>query len=153
MGEVYRARDNRLGRDVAIKVLPATFSSDPERLRRFEQEARSAAALNHPNIVNVYDVGTHDGSPYLVTELLAPNLRTHRVQAHLFDGYWQDLGTVKAYHEANLALATEEPPFDFHSPEGVIYTHMRNLPASQVRSGQVTAPRRPRSTSASTAAS
>jgi serine/threonine protein kinase len=70
MGEVYRARDARLGRDVAIKVLPAALSSDPERLDRFEQEARAAATLNHPNILAVYDVGTHDGSPYIVSELL-----------------------------------------------------------------------------------
>lgn len=70
MGEVYRARDTRLGRDVAIKVLPAAFSRDPERLRRFEQEARATAALNHPNILAVFDIGTHDESPYVVTELL-----------------------------------------------------------------------------------
>jgi eukaryotic-like serine/threonine-protein kinase len=70
MGEVYRARDHRLGRDVAVKVLPTTFSHDPERLRRFEQEARATAALNHPNILAVFDIGTHDGSPYVVTELL-----------------------------------------------------------------------------------
>ncbi|HEV2388967.1 MAG TPA: protein kinase [Candidatus Acidoferrales bacterium] len=70
MGEVYRARDTRLGRDVAIKVLPASSSSDPERLRRFEQEARAAGALNHPNVLVIYDVGSHDGAPYLVTELL-----------------------------------------------------------------------------------
>jgi Tol biopolymer transport system component len=70
MGEVYRARDPRLGREVAIKVLPAGFSADPERLQRFEQEARSAAALNHPNILAVYDIGTHDGAPYIVSELL-----------------------------------------------------------------------------------
>jgi len=65
MGEVYRARDHRLGRDVAVKVLPATFSHDPERLRRFEQEARAAAALNHPNILVVYDIGTENGAPYI----------------------------------------------------------------------------------------
>jgi serine/threonine protein kinase len=70
MGEVYRARDGRLGRDVAIKVLPADFSADPERLRRFEQEARAAAALNHPNILAVHDIGHHDNSPYIVSELL-----------------------------------------------------------------------------------
>jgi eukaryotic-like serine/threonine-protein kinase len=70
MGEVYRSRDSRLGREVAIKVLPASFHLDPERPRRFEQEARAAGALNHPNILAVYDVGTHDGAPYLVTELL-----------------------------------------------------------------------------------
>ena len=70
MGEVYRARDTRLGRDVALKVLAEAHSADPERLRRFEQEARASAALSHPNILAVYDVGTHDGSPYIVSELL-----------------------------------------------------------------------------------
>ena len=70
MGEVYRAHDARLGRDVAIKVLPAAFSADPERLHRFEQEARAAAALNHPNILAVHDIGQHDGAPYIVSELL-----------------------------------------------------------------------------------
>jgi glucose-1-phosphate adenylyltransferase len=65
-------------------------------------------------------------------EIFPRSLQTHRVQAHLFDGYWEDLGTVKAYHEANLALAGDDPPFDFHSPEGVIYTRMRFLPASRV---------------------
>jgi glucose-1-phosphate adenylyltransferase len=65
-------------------------------------------------------------------EIFPRSIKTHRVQAHLFDGYWEDLGTVKAYHEANLALASESPPFDFHSPEGVIYTRMRYLPASRV---------------------
>jgi len=70
MGEVYRARDERLKRDVAIKVLPVSFSADPDRLRRFEQEAQAAGALNHPNITAVYDFGFHEGSPYIVTELL-----------------------------------------------------------------------------------
>ncbi len=70
MGEVYRARDARLGREVAIKVLPASFSQDSDRLRRFEQEARAAGILNHPNITAVHDLGTADGAPYIVTELL-----------------------------------------------------------------------------------
>ena len=70
MGEVYRARDPRLGRDVAIKVLPAEVGAEPERLRRFEQEARAVAALNHPNILTVFDIGTHEGTPYVVMELL-----------------------------------------------------------------------------------
>jgi len=73
MGEVYRARDSRLGREVAIKVLPAAFSADAERLRRFELEARAAGMLNHPNILTIYDIGTHVGSPYIVTELLEGN--------------------------------------------------------------------------------
>jgi hypothetical protein len=70
MGEVYRARDPRLGRDVAIKVLPASFSSNPDRLKRFEQEARAAGVLNHPNITIVYDIGRQDEAPYVVQELL-----------------------------------------------------------------------------------
>ena len=78
MGEVYRARDSRLGRDVAIKVLPASFAADPDRLRRFELEARATGMLNHPNILAVYDIGTHEGAPYLVTELLeGDTLREH----------------------------------------------------------------------------
>jgi len=70
MGEVYRARDPRLGRDVAAKVLPEEVARDPERLSRFEREARAVAALSHPNILTVFDVGTHEGTPYVVTELL-----------------------------------------------------------------------------------
>ena len=70
MGEVYRAKDERLKREVAIKVLPASYSQDADRLRRFEQEAQSAGGLNHPNITAVYDLGSHDGAPYIVTELL-----------------------------------------------------------------------------------
>jgi len=70
MGEVYRARDMRLGRDVAIKVLPESFSSDLDRLQRFQQEARVLSALNHPNLLTVYDVGVQDGVHYLVSELL-----------------------------------------------------------------------------------
>ena len=70
MGEVWRAKDPRLGRDVAIKVLPASFSADADRLRRFEQEARAAGILNHPNLTAVHDIGTHEGAPYVVQELL-----------------------------------------------------------------------------------
>src|SRR5215469_8488935 len=70
MGEVYRAHDARLDREVAIKVLPESLTSDPERLRRFEQEARAAAALNHPNILAVHQMATDNGVSYLVSELL-----------------------------------------------------------------------------------
>jgi serine/threonine protein kinase len=70
MGEVYRARDPQLRRDVAIKVLPVAFSTDADRLHRFEQEARAAAALNHPNILAVFDIGRDAGAPFIVSELL-----------------------------------------------------------------------------------
>src|SRR5512142_60880 len=70
MGEVYRARDPRLNREVAIKILPPSFALDPRRLQRFKQEAHATAALNHPNILAVHDIGQQDGAPYIVGELL-----------------------------------------------------------------------------------
>src|SRR4249920_2919757 len=70
MGEVYRARDARLGREVAIKVLPSAMASDPDRRARFEQEARSASGLNHPNILTIYDIGEADGTIYIAMELV-----------------------------------------------------------------------------------
>jgi Tol biopolymer transport system component len=81
MGEVYRARDPRLGREVAIKVLPSSASADPERLRRFEQEARAAGALNHPNILVIYDIGMHEGAPYIVSELLEGETLRERLRS------------------------------------------------------------------------
>jgi serine/threonine protein kinase/tetratricopeptide (TPR) repeat protein len=84
MGEVYRARDSRLGRDVAIKVLPLLFAADSDRLRRFEQEARATAALNHPNILVVLYTGTYEGAPYVVSELLkGKTLREQMERGHL----------------------------------------------------------------------
>jgi glucose-1-phosphate adenylyltransferase len=79
------------------------------------------------DLLNVRPLATDFGK-----EIFPRSIKTHQVYAHLFDGYWEDLGTVKAYHEANLALAGDDPPFDFHSPEGIIYTRMRFLPASRV---------------------
>lgn len=81
MGEVYRARDARLNRDVAIKVLPVAFATDPERLRRFQQEAQAVAALNHPNILAIHDFGEHEGSPYIVTEFLGGETLRARLSA------------------------------------------------------------------------
>jgi hypothetical protein len=81
MGEVFRARDERLGREVAVKVLPAAFHADSERLRRFGDEARAAGSLNHPGILIVYDVGEHDGAPYIVSELLDGQTLRERLTA------------------------------------------------------------------------
>jgi Tol biopolymer transport system component len=84
MGEVYRARDTRLGRDVAIKVLPEALAHDADRLRRFEKEARTIAALNHPNILGIHDIGAHDGASFLVSEFLeGQTLRQRLVSAPL----------------------------------------------------------------------
>src|SRR5216684_3655788 len=80
MGEVYRARDAALGRDVAIKVLPVGFSEDADRLQRFKQEAHATAALNHPNILTVYQIGECNGSPYIVSEMLEGETLRQRLQ-------------------------------------------------------------------------
>jgi glucose-1-phosphate adenylyltransferase len=76
-------------------------------------------------------------APDLVHDILIPALATHAVQAYLFDGYWEDLGTIKSYHQAHLALTEDVPPFDFNSPEGIIYSRGRNLPASRIESATV----------------
>lgn len=81
MGEVYRAFDPKINREVAIKVLPAAFSADEGRLSRFEQEAQAAGALNHPNILAIYDVDIHDGAPYVVSELLAGEVLRDRLRS------------------------------------------------------------------------
>jgi len=81
MGEVYRAWDARLGREVAVKVLPQSAATDPDRLRRFEQEARAAGALNHPNVLAVYDVGEHESTPYIVSELLEGDTLRAQIRA------------------------------------------------------------------------
>src|SRR5277367_4935105 len=94
MGEVYRARDARLSRVVAVKVLLPAFSHDPERLRRLEQEARATAALNHPNILAIFDIGIHEDSLYVVTELLEGETLRQRVQS----------GPVPARKATDLAL-------------------------------------------------
>jgi serine/threonine protein kinase len=80
MGEVYRVHDSRLDRTVAIKVLPASFSGDRERLQRFAQEARAAAALNHPNILSIFDIGEEQGAPYVVSELLEAETLRQRLR-------------------------------------------------------------------------
>src|SRR5580693_7960661 len=81
MGEVYRAKDTRLGRDVAVKVLSEGFTGDPDRRARFEREARAVAALSHPNILAIFDVGTHEGQMYAVTELLEGQSLRDRLSA------------------------------------------------------------------------
>ena len=128
MGEVYRARDPQLQRDVAIKVLPAAFSRDPDRQRRFEQEARAAGSLNHPNIVAVHDVGVHDGATWIVTELLDGETLRQRMDGRplsprtVIDYAIQIASGLAAAHErgivhrdikpANLFVTTRRPDQD-----------------------------------------
>src|SRR5438094_5418043 len=115
MGEVWRARDAKLGRDVAIKVLPAAFSENSERLRRFEQEAQAAGALNHPNILSIYHIGTHNGAPYIVSELLeGEELRERLDQGQLplrkvIDYAQQIVSGLAAAHEKGIVHRDLKP--------------------------------------------
>jgi eukaryotic-like serine/threonine-protein kinase len=124
MGEVYRARDTRLGREVAIKVLPASFASDAERLRRFEQEARAASALNHPNILAIYDIGTHEGAPFLVTELLEGETLRERLRngplpvRKALDIAIQTANGVAAAHEKGIIHRDLKPANIFLTNDG-----------------------------------
>src|SRR5437762_12504757 len=124
VGEVYRARDTRLGRDVAVKVLPSTFSADADRLHRFEQEACAAGALNHPNILIVHDVGTHDGAPYVVSELLEGETLRHRisgaapVQRRVIDSALQIAHGLAAAHEQGIVHRDLKPDNIFITKDG-----------------------------------
>jgi serine/threonine protein kinase len=121
MGEVYRARDTRLGRDVAVKVLPERFASDRERLKRFDQEARAAAALSHPNILAVYDVGAIGTVSYVVTELLEGDT----LRAHLRHGRLTQDRSVRIAIEVASGLSAAHGRGIFHrdlKPDNVFLT-------------------------------
>ena len=124
MGEVYLARDTQLGRDVAIKVLPSSYSDDKERLHRFEQEACAASALNHPNILSIYDVGTHDGSPYVVSELLQGQTLRQRIsgtslpQRKAIDFALQISHGLAAAHEKGIVHRDLKPDNLFITNDG-----------------------------------
>ena len=124
MGEVYRARDSRLGREVAIKVIADRLAADPTRLRRFEQEARAAGQINHPNILAVYDIGTHAGTPYIVSELLEGESLRLRLKAgalppeKVIDYARQTAEGLAAAHDKNLVHRDLKPDNVFITKDG-----------------------------------
>jgi eukaryotic-like serine/threonine-protein kinase len=124
MGEVYRARDTRLNRDVAIKILPASFSADPDRLQRFAQESRAAAALNHPNILSIYDIGEDRGAPYVVSELLEgeslrDRLRSGALSSRKAIDYAQQIAKgLAAAHEKGIVHRDLKPENLFITSDG-----------------------------------
>ena len=121
MGEVYRARDTALLREVAIKVLPENWSRDPDRLRRFELEAQAAATLNHPNVVSIFHVGRYDGSPYIVTELL----QGETLRERLHHGPMQPREVVEAGRNVAQGLAAAHSAGVVHrdlKPENIFLT-------------------------------
>src|SRR5206468_6172682 len=126
MGEVYRARDEKLNRDVAIKILPAAFSEHPDRLRRFEQEAQAAGALNHPNILAVFDVGMHDEAPYVVSELLEGETLRERLdgpvipQRKAVDYATQIARGLAAAHARNIVHRDLKPENIFIAGDGQV---------------------------------
>ncbi len=126
MGEVYRARDTRLGRDVAIKVLPPAFASDPDRLRRFEQEARAASALNHPNIVVIHDVGAQEGLPYLVEELLEGESLRERLRQ----------GALPVHNAVGIAVQITHGLAAAHE-KGIVHRDLKPENVFLTRDGQV----------------
>ncbi len=124
MGEVYRARDTQLGRDVAIKVIPASIAVDKDRLRRFEQEACAAGALNHPNILVVHDIAAHDGSPYVVSELLEGETLRKRIagtplnQRRVIEYALQIANGLAAAHEKGIIHRDLKPDNIFITNDG-----------------------------------
>ena len=126
MGEVYRARDTRIGRDVAVKILPGAVASDGARVRRFEQEARAAGQLNHPNVLALYDVGTHDGTPYLVTELLEGGTLRGRLSQEALP--WRKATELSVQIARGLSAAHEQ---------GIVHRDLKPENVFLTRDGQV----------------
>ncbi len=124
MGEVYKARDSRLNRDVAVKILPASFAADADRLQRFAQESRAAAALNHPNILSIFDIGDDRGTPYVVFELLEgetlrDRLRTGALSSRKAIDYSQQVGKgLAAAHEKGIVHRDLKPENIFITHDG-----------------------------------
>src|SRR5215469_3426162 len=124
MGEVYRARDTRLGRDVALKILPEDVAADPDRRQRFETEAKAVAALNHPNIVSVYDVGFEDRIAFIISELVPGETLRQTIARgpmpvrKVLDMATQVADGLSAAHAAQIVHRDLKPENVMLTPEG-----------------------------------
>lgn len=125
--EKPKTAEGRAGLELAPEWLRQRGVTDPKRNYLANMGIYLFKRQVLLDLLNLQPIPTDFGK-----EVFPRGVKTHRIMAHVFDGYWEDLGTIKAYHEANLALCGDTPPFDFHSPEGVIYTRMRFLPASRI---------------------
>src|SRR5215475_14297882 len=126
MGEVYLAEDTRLGRKLALKILPAEFTRDPDRLARFEQEARAASALNHPNIITIYEVGEHEGAHFIATEFIEGRTLRQLLPSggmplnEALDIAIQTAGALQAAHEAGITHRDIKPENVMIRPDGYV---------------------------------
>ncbi len=126
MGEVYRARDSRLDREVAIKVLPASFAKDAERMRRFVQEAKAASALNHPNILTIHEIGESDGTHYIATEYIEGQTLRHHIQLsrmkirEVLDAMVQVASAPATAHQAGIIHRDIKPENIMLRPDGIV---------------------------------
>src|SRR2546422_8800907 len=126
MGEVYLAEDTRLGRKVALKLLPEQFTKDADRVRRFEQEARAASALNHPNIITIYDIGQANGVHFIATEFIeGQTLRQQLLSARMqlseaLDVALQVTGALEAAHAAGITHRDIKPENIMVRPDGYV---------------------------------
>jgi len=139
MGEVYRARDTRLDREVALKALPAAYARDTDRLRRFEQEARAAGRLNHPNVLTVYDVGIYQGAPYMITELL----QGHDLRTQLQQGAIPPQRALDYAHQIATGLTAAHSKDIVHrdlKPENIFITNDERLKILDFGLAKLTAP-------------
>ncbi len=126
MGEVYLAKDNRLDRQVALKLLPAEFTQDEDRVRRFVQEAKAASALNHPNIITIYEIGQEQGTHYIATEFIdGHTLRAHLKDERLslaaaLDVAMQIAAALAAAHEARIIQGDIKPENFMIRKDGIV---------------------------------
>ena len=151
MGEVYLAEDTRLGRKLAIKFLPDQFTQDADRVRRFEQEARAASALNHPNIITIYEIGHHAQGHFIATEFIEGETLRQRVQrgglklSETLDIAVQCVSALQAAHQAGIIHRDIKPENIMLRPDGYVKLldfGLAKLTQAEAETGELEGPTR-----------